>query len=389
MCAEYAESRPSRLVNALVYAAALVLAARSREQPAHQARDRSHACEGSYALRNDSKIAPEQKLRKPLQTHRRRAEEAGRGPEATSPLEIPWKGWKDILWRTYSEIGDDRLMAIAAGVVFYSLLALFPAVTAGVSVYALFADAATISGHIASLSSVLPGGAIDIISEQITRIVQRGASELTFGFVIGLGIALWSANAGIKAIFDALNVIYDETEKRGFIKLNLISLAFTLGAIALALLMVAAVAVLPIVLGYIGLGSVAEWLLRLGRWPLMFLVTVLALAVLYRFGPSREHAQWRWLTLGSVLAAIVWLIASVAFSWYVANFGNYNATYGSLGAVIGMMMWMWLSIIVVLVGAELDAEIEHQTAQDTTTGVPRPLGARGATMADTVGAAQS
>jgi membrane protein len=387
MVAEHAGSGPSRLVSALVYALALVLAARWREQP-HRARERSHAREGCYALRN-GKNAPEQKSPEPLQTHRRRAEEAGRGREATSPLEIPGKGWKDILWRTYSEIGDDRLMAIAAGVVFYSLLALVPAVTAGVSIYALFADAGTIAGHIASLSSVLPGGVIDIVSEQITRIVQRGASELTFGFVIGLGVAIWSANAGIKAIFDALNVIYDETEKRGFIKLNLISLIFTMGAIALALAMVASVAVLPIVLGHIGLGSAAEWLLRVGRWPLIFLITVLALAVLYRFGPSREHAQWRWLSLGSVFAAFVWLIASMGFSWYVANFGSYNATYGSLGAVIGMMMWMWLSVIVVLVGAELDAEMEHQTAQDTTTGPPRPLGARGATMADTVGAAQT
>jgi membrane protein len=371
MSADRTKARFSSLVTAAVYAMAMVMAAR---------RDRG-VPERSGAIGLASAEPDTRQLR--------RAAEPGRGRHAQSPLEMPWTGWKDILWRTYGEIGDDRLMAIAAGVVFYSLLALFPAVTAGVSIYALFADAGTIAGHIASLSSVLPGGAIDIVSEQITRIVQRGASELTFGFVIGLVVAIWSANAGIKAIFDALNVIYDETEKRGFIKLNLISLTFTIGAIALALVMVAAVAVLPIVLGYIGLGGAAEWLLRVGRWPLIFLITVLALAVLYRFGPSREHAQWRWLTLGSVLAAIVWLITSMAFSWYVANFGDYNATYGSLGAVIGMLMWMWLSVIVVLVGAELDAEMEHQTAKDTTTGEPRPLGARGAAMADTVGASQT
>jgi membrane protein len=389
MYADQVESRPSRLVSALVYAYALVLAARNgREQP-RQVRERSHARERNYAPGKGGGIGAEHKPRQPQETHECRAEEDGRGRHASSPLEIPWKGWKDILWRVYAEIGEDRVLAIAAGVVFYSLLALFPAVTAGVSIYALFADAGTISDHIAGLSSMLPGGAIDIVSEQITRIVQRGASELTFGFVIGLGVALWSANAGIKAIFDALNVIYDETEKRGFIKLNLISLTFTLAAIALVLVMVASVAVLPIVLGFIGLGGAAELLLRLGRWPMIFVIGVLALSVLYRFGPSREHAQWRWLTVGSAFAAIVWMITSIAFSWYVANFGSYNATYGSLGAAIGMMMWMWLSIIVVLVGAELDSEIEHQTAKDTTTGKPQPLGARGATMADTVGKAQT
>jgi membrane protein len=372
MSAVQSESRFSRLTTALAYATVLVLAARRfREAPQESG--------NAGQLAPDADRAP----------GRHRALEPGRGRHAHSPLEIPWTGWKDILWRTYAEIGNDRLLAIAAGVVFYSLLALFPAITAGVSIYGLFADAGTISGHIAALSSMLPGGAIDIVSEQVTRIVQRGAEELSLGFAIGLGIAFWSANAGMKAIFDALNVIYDEEEKRGFIKLNLISMLFTFAGIALVLVMVASVTVVPIVLQHVGLGSGSELLIQIGRWPVMFAVVVMALSVLYRYGPSRANAKWRWLSVGSISAAVVWMIASMAFSWYVANFGSYNATYGSLGAAIGMMMWMWLSIIVVLAGAELDSEIEHQTAKDTTTGAPRPLGTRGATMADTVGAAQS
>jgi membrane protein len=324
----------------------------------------------------------------PLALQELRAAEPGRGRRAASPLQIPGAGWKDILWRTYQEIQNDRLLAIAAGVVFYALLALFPAITAGVSIYALFADAGTIGGHLAELSALLPSGAIDIVSEQVRRIVERGSEELTLGFAIGLGVAFWSANAGMKAIFDALNVIYCEDEKRGFIKLNLISMAFTLAAIGFVLTMFANVAVVPIVFKYVGLESGTAIIVRYGRWPALFVMGVLALLVLYRYGPSRESAQWRWLSVGGVFAAAVWMLASMAFSWYVANFGNYNATYGSLGAAIGLMMWMWLSIIVVLVGAELDSEIEHQTAQDSTTGVPLPLGRRGARMADTVGAAQ-
>lgn len=373
MPAERRHSGFSKFLSAAAYGTVLVLAARSRAEPP----GRSDTASSRSAPANQAQAAKKQ-----------RAAESGRGRQATSPLQIPWAGWKDILWRVYAQVGKDRLLAIAAGVVFYSLLALFPAITAGVSIYALFADAGTIGQQIASLSSILPGGAIEIISEQIKRIIAQGASGLTFGFIIGLGVAFWSANAAMKAIFDALNVIYEEEEKRGFIKLNLMTMLFTLTGIALVLVMIASVTVLPLVLGYVGLGSAAEWLLRIGRWPVMFAIVVCALAVLYRYGPSRARAQWRWLTVGSLFAAVVWMIASMAFSWYVSNFGSYNATYGSLGAVIGMMMWMWISSIVVLVGAELDSEIEHQTARDSTIGPTKPLGQRGAIMADTVGAAQ-
>jgi membrane protein len=314
-----------------------------------------------------------------------RAAQNGRGRQAKSPTEIPGAGWKDIFWRVVSEISNDRLLAVAAGVVFYSLLAVFPAITALVSSYGLFADVNTIGDHLSLASGILPDASFNLLRDQVLRIAGNNQGGLTFGLIFGFALALWSANAGMKAIFDALNIIYDEEEKRSFIRLNLISLAFTIGAITVMLLAVAAVVVFPLVLTYLGLGGSQHptWLSLL-RWPILLALVIVGLALLYRYGPSRRKAEWRWLSVGSVFATIAWIAGSLAFSFYLANFADYYATYGSLGAVIGLMMWMWLSAIVVLVGAEINAEMEHQTARDTTVGRRRPLGERGATVADEV-----
>ena len=334
-------------------------------------------------------IGTERATDEPFALQAKRAAEPARGRRADSPTAMPGRGWKDILWRTYEEISSDRLLMIAAGVVFYAMLAVVPAITAMVSMYGLFAKASTINEHLNFLSGVMPAGAYGIISEQIVRIAGNNDGKLTFAFVFGLGIALWSANAGVKAIFDALNIVYDEDEKRGFIKLNLITLSFTLGAVFVLLLAIGSVVVLPLVLAYLGFAAERQaGFLPLLRWPALLVVVMFGLAVLYRYGPSRREAQWRWVSVGSVFAALAWIAVSAAFSWYLSKFADYNATYGSLGAVIGLMMWMWISVVVVLVGAELNAESEHQTARDTTVGGGKPLGARGAAMADTVGAAQ-
>jgi membrane protein len=317
------------------------------------------------------------------------ASEPGRGRQADTPTEIPVKGWKDILWRTYEEFSADRVMSIAAGVTYYALLALFPALAALVSLYGLFADPATIRDHLVTLSNILPSGAIDIIGEQVSRIASTGEDTLGVSFVIGLGVSLWSANAGMKAFLDALNVVYDEDEKRGFIALNLRSLAFTLGAVVFILVALAGIVVVPVVLAFVGLASSTEWLLAIARWPILLTGVTLGLAVVYRYGPSRDQAKWKWVTPGSIVAAVLWLAVSMLFSWYAANFGSYNETYGSLGAVIGFMTWIWISSVVVLLGAEINAEMEHQTAKDTTEGSHQPMGARGAQMADTVGVAKS
>jgi membrane protein len=325
----------------------------------------------------------------PSALQRQRALEAGRGRHARAPSRIPWRGWKDILWRTYGQISEDRLLLIAAGVVFYAMLAIVPAITALVSMYGLFTPARMIGAQLNFLADVMPGGAYQLISDQIMRIAANSDGKLTVAFILGLGVALWSANAGIKAICDALNIVYDEDEKRGLIALNAISLTFTLGAICVLLLAIGAVVVLPLVLAFLGFAATEQaGLLPLLRWPALFVLLMAGLAVLYRFGPSRRHAKWRWVSVGSVFAALTWIVLSAAFSWYLSRFADYNATYGSLGAVIGLMMWLWISTTVVLVGAELNSEIEHQTARDSTVGAEKPLGARGAVMADRVGAAQ-
>ncbi len=230
---------------------------------------------------------------------------------------------------------------------------------------------------------------MDILHEQISKLTAKGGAKLSLGFVTGLCVALWSANAGMKAIIDALNVVYDENEKRGLVKLNLVSRLFTLVAIFSLMIALAAVVIAPIVFSVVGLSSLFGLAIVILRWPLLLILAATALAAIYRYGPSRREARWQWLSVGSVAAALGWLISSVLFSWYISNFGAYNVTYGSLGAAVGMMMWMWISATVILLGAELNAEIEHQTARDSTVGVEEPLGRRGAVMADTVGAARS
>jgi membrane protein len=281
-----------------------------------------------------------------------------------------------------------RTLAMAAGMTFYVLLAIFPAFAALVSVYGLFADPSAIGQHLNDLSNVLPGGATEVIGDQLQRLTSQPPSKLGFALFFGLAVSLWSANAGMKALFDALNVVYGEKENRGFIKLNVISLAFTIGALLFMALALAAITILPVVLNALGLATATEWLIELGKWPLLLTGVALGIALVYRYGPSREKPQWRWVTWGSAVAAIAWLIMSLLFSWYSANFGSYDKTYGSLGAAIGFMTWMWLSSTVILVGAELDAEMEHQTKRDTTTGAAgKPMGSRGARVADTVGPA--
>jgi membrane protein len=291
-------------------------------------------------------------------------------PASSSRLE--WAGWKRVLHRTYEEIIDDRLLALAAGVVFYGLLALFPAITALVSSYALFSDASTITDHVAMLQTVMPESAWGVIDDQVQRIVSRTTGDLSFTFLFGLGLALWSANAGIKAIIDALNVIYGVRERRGFIRLNLVSLAFTAGSIVAMLLAIAAIVVLPIVFSYLPLGSYGAVVIAWLRWPALLALVILGLGVLYRFGPNRDGPRWQLAGPGTAFAAVAWLAGSAALSFYLGNFADYDATYGSLGAAIGLMMWLWMTAIVVLIGAELNSEIDAARDERMRAGKVRP-----------------
>jgi membrane protein len=285
------------------------------------------------------------------------AEPAVAAPAPTVPRKN-WRFWRNVLYRTYEQISDDRLLALAAGVVFYGLLAIFPAITALVSSYALFAKASTINAHLASISSLMPHSAYSVVDEQVTRIVFTATGKLSVAFFFSLALAMWSANAGIKAIIDALNIVYGVRETRSFVRLNLVSLAFTAGALLSLLAAIAAVVVLPIILSYLPLygydPAITTWL----RWPAMLLLAMFGLAVLYRFGPDRRHKKWQFASVGAIFAAAAWLGGSALLSWYLGSFADYDATYGSLGAGIGLMMWLWMTAIVVLVGAELNSQID-------------------------------
>jgi membrane protein len=301
------------------------------------------------------------------------AQEPGRGRHAETPRQIPPRGWKDILKRTAKEFRDDNVALVAAGMTFYALLAFFPGLTAFVALYGLFADVADARRQLDALAGVLPPDTVRFIGDEMIRVAGAHSAGLTWTFATGLLVALWSANGAAKACFLGLNIAYEETEKRGFVRLTAVTLAFTLGGLGFVVLSLA-----------VNLAPELGWL----RWPVLVAAAAMGVALLYRYGPSRDPAKWRWVSWGAGLTTTVWILGSVGFSLYLSRFAHYDRAYGPLGAVVGFMMWTYVSSLILLAGAELNAELEHQTARDTTAGPPLPLGARGAQMADTVGAAQ-
>jgi membrane protein len=314
-----------------------------------------------------------------------RRDDHGRGRHSEQPSQIPKPGWRDVLLRTWDQISKDNVSLVAAGVAFYGLLAIFPALAALISVYGLFADPAQVEQQLQASASVMPGGANSILGDQLRRVSGHSNGALGLAAIVSFLIALWSTGSGTKSFMAAMNIAYGEDEKRGLIWYNLVALALTLFIIVFGALALAFVAIIPAVLGQGNVGTLLNWAVSLLRWPLIAVIFIFALTVLYRFAPDREQPKWRWVSPGSVAAALIWLVVSVAFSIYVRNFGSYNKTYGSLGAVAATMMWFWISAYVVIAGAELNAETERQTRRDTTTGESKPMGERGAYAADTVG----
>jgi membrane protein len=290
------------------------------------------------------------------------------GRDRQHPLRIPWSGWKDILRRTYQGMLSDRLLTIAGGVAFFALFALFPAITALVSVYGMFFDASTITQSLSMADDVVPSDVLNLVTQQATRIASQSHGALTLGIVGGLLVTFWSSIGGVKAMIDALNVIYEQDERRGFFQLNLVAFLFLLGTFAVFLVVIGAVAAVPQTLSWLGLGEISATWMRIARWPVMLIVLLIGLAALYRYGPHWQTTRSQWLSVGGVFAALVWIGASYLFSWYLARFDSYNATYGSLGAVVALMMWLWISISVVLLGAQLNSEIERQTAEHDRRG---------------------
>ncbi|MGD9740131.1 MAG: YihY/virulence factor BrkB family protein [Bauldia sp.] len=273
----------------------------------------------------------------------------------------------------FKEISGDRVGLVAAGCTFYLLLALFPFLAAFVSLYGLLSDPAAVTEHLNLLAGFLPEAGLEIIRTQLDSLVSASAGALSFAAIGSLLLALWSANGGLKTLFEAMNVAYGRTEERTFIGLNLLTLGFTVGALILIIVMIGIIGVVPAVLRGVGLGSATEALIAIGRWPVLLAILVGGLMLLYRFGPSGERPTWREVLPGAVAAAAAWIVASLAFTWYLANFANYNATYGSLGAVIGLLMWTWISVFILIAGAELNALLEARREERVPAGLKAKL----------------
>lgn len=313
------------------------------------------------------------------------ANHGGRGREARKPGDIPRRGWRDILLRTKNQITADNLSLVSAGVAFYALLAVFPALAAAVSMYGLLADPGQIERQFENLAVLMPQEARPILLDQISALSASPESTLGITVIGGLLIALLSAMKGTKAMITALNIAYDEREKRGFLLLNLMAFGMTLAAVIFVLVMLGMVVAVPAAVNLLNLHGWLGAAMSLLRWPLLLGLILAALAALYHFAPSRSEARWHWVSWGAGLATVLWLLASFGFSLYVENFGNYNKVYGSVGALVILLMWFYISAFSILIGAELNAEMEHQTRIDTTVGEPQPMGERDAYVADTLG----
>jgi membrane protein len=310
----------------------------------------------------------------------------GRGRTAESPSDIPKAGWKDILKRSIAQIQGDHLPLISAGVAFFFLLGLFPGLAAMVSIYGWLADPVTVAGHVDEIAKVLPGEAADIIHEQIDSLASAN-SGAGWGAVIGVLLAIWAGSKAMKGMVEALNIAYNEKEDRGLIKKQLVYLGLTLGAVLVGIVSILLIAIVPAVVDFLPIPDGAKSALIWLRWPLLLLIGMTSIAAVYRYGPARAKPEWRWVSWGAGAATILWLLASALFSVYVTNFGNYNETYGSLGAVVVLMMWLYLTAFLILMGAEVDAEMELQTVHDTTNGEgegDKPMGSRNAYVADNV-----
>ena len=308
-----------------------------------------------------------------------------RGRQAKNPVQIPFSGWKDILFRVATELVEDRISLIAAGIAFFTLLAIFPAITALMAIAGLVVEPVEVARKLQLITNFVPKDAADIILKQAKSVAGSQQGGLGLALVLGLSLSLYSASRSMASLVQGLNVAYDEKEKRSFFKVILVTLALTLVMVVGFVFAVTAAIALPALFNILILPDWIQGILSIASWVLMALLVVTGLSIVYRFGPSRKEAKWQWLTTGAVTACILWLIASIGFSIYVSNFASYNETFGSIAGVIILLMWLWISSFIILLGAELNAEIEAQTKIDSTIGPKKPMGSRGATKADILG----
>jgi len=315
--------------------------------------------------------------------------ESQRGRNAEHPADIPSRGWFDVLWRAWGEVGETNMFLIAGGVTYALLLALFPGLAALVSLYGLVFDPAQIEQQFGAVSAILPTQTQQLLGQQLHSLVSASSGALGFGAVAGSLLTLWSASRGMSGIITAMNIAYEEKERRGLFKLNLIALGLTLGLLIGGIIVITLIGVLPAAVQLLAVGRGTKWLLFLVQWPLLVVLMMFGLAVLYRYAPDRDKPQWRWVSSGAIAATILWIIGSIGFTVYVANFNSYDKTYGSLGGVVVLLTWLYLSALAVLFGAVINAQSEKQTRKDSTEGPPREMGQRDAHAADTLGESRS
>ncbi len=308
-----------------------------------------------------------------------------RGREAKSPTEIPAAGWKDTLVRVKKDLKADHISMLSGAMAYYCLFAFVPAISAIVLMYAWFSDPAEISHHIAKASQFIPAELQEILKTQLGALASQAETKLGFGAITALLLALWGASKASKAVMEAMNIIYEEEDNRGFFRKNFLALGMTLLAIVMGILAMGVIVLIPAITNMFNFGPAIEIGATAASWLILLALFSVFLSFAYRYGPDRQKAKWKWVSTGAVIAAVLWAIVSALFSWYAKEFGNFNKTYGSLGAMIVLMTWFYLSSFVVLLGGEINAELEHQTKRDSTTGSEKPMGARGAEMADTVG----
>jgi membrane protein len=326
------------------------------------------------------------RLGQPGQMPNQRAEPSSdRGRGAERPQDIPPKGWWDITWRVVKRLGTDNITLVSGGVAMYALLSVFPALAAIISIYGVFASPADVIKQMSAFSGVLPPGVWQIFSTQLQTLASHEQSTLSIAAAIGIVIALWSARSAMSAFMTATNVAYGEREKRSFLVQVLVSLTLTVAGVTGFFAMVLLGIAIPVALKIMGTAMWVQWLADVVQWALLWLFAVVGLAFVYRYAPAREPARWNWVTWGSAIAASLWLGTSALFAIYVRTFANYGKTYGALGGVIALLMWFYLSSLLVVLGAEINAEMERQTQKDTTEGPQAPMGERGAYAADTVG----
>jgi len=306
-----------------------------------------------------------------------------RGHEAEKPKQIPFAGFKDIGKRVFSQISKDHVQIVSAGVGFYFFLALFPTIVAAISIYSLVLEPSQIQEQLSSLNRLLPQQAFEMINRILEPILKEDEQKLGWGLLISILISLWSANKGTSALFEGINIAYDE-ENRNFIKKNALTLVFTLGIIVLGLISLLIVIFFPIFIGEIGFSETIESVIGWGRWLVLGFILVFTLSMLYKIAPHRDNPEFKWVSWGAVIGSVLWVLGSALFSWYVNNFGSYSDLYGSFAAVVILLLWLFLTAFIVLLGAEINSEMEHQTLKDTTVGEDEPMGQRGGYHADHV-----